>query len=118
MVLLFAMASHVNMLNNIQHMDPHAVHEHTVLSIVEPIEDHDHHATDGDDHDEDPDHLPSMGQIDHGHPNTIGSALPNDGDVVGASLFASAKMHLSVAMPDGVIGHIQQTPDRPPKAFL
>jgi hypothetical protein len=113
LVLLFSAFGTFNAVDNIRHFGTASQHEHSVLSQAVNVGDHDHH---GDEHDHDGKTDPSPpDHPEHAHPNVLGSAALNDVTGFDAPASEIAVLRLIPPHAEGMTGHIQQTPDRPPK---
>jgi hypothetical protein len=115
LVLLFSAFGHINAVDNLQHLGNTPHHEHSVLGLGTMIEDHEHHAV----HDHDgKGTLSPADHPEHAHPNVLGTAAPNDIEGFDTPSLGVAAIRLIPPRAEAVTGHIQQTPDRPPKTRL
>lgn len=117
LVLLFVAFGNINAIDNLQHVGLTEHHNHSALSSVTMLEDHDHHLG-NDDRGQPGAPSTPIDRPEHAHPNLLGNIAPNTVVQFEAVALQVAVVLLTFGREGVVTGHLQQTPDRPPKHSL
>lgn len=113
-MLLFTAFNQINAIDNLQHVGLTKPHAHSALSSTTMLDDHDHHHEAGETGNDSEPSAPSD-HPEHAHPNTLGNIAPTIVVSFEATQLRTVDVEPIVAREGLVTGHLQQTPDRPPK---